>query len=103
MRGRRASSSHPPRSQSEQPEFFNRLIGVKEPAGFFAGLTQRLQKTFTIQVVPENRLPLIAARHDVVRRPGIFNAQRPGHSGWEHPQGLPPWQTQTVTIPGLTL
>jgi hypothetical protein len=26
MRGRRASSSHPPRSQAEEPQFFNRLL-----------------------------------------------------------------------------
>src|SRR5688572_33485635 len=28
MLSRRASSSHPPRSQTEQPYFFNRLLGV---------------------------------------------------------------------------
>src|SRR3954454_722650 len=45
MLGRRASSSHPPRSQSEMPHYFNRLLAsylLRFPSGYavevFAGL-----------------------------------------------------------------
>jgi hypothetical protein len=31
MLGRRASSSHPSRSQSEMPQFFNRLLALRVP------------------------------------------------------------------------
>src|SRR5580765_7120019 len=31
MLGRRASSSHPPRSQSEMPQYFNRLLAPRHP------------------------------------------------------------------------
>lgn len=40
------------------------------PAGFLAGLGQRLEKILPIHVIQENVLAPISAAHDVIHRPG---------------------------------
>jgi len=55
-------------------------VGVNPPARLFAGFGQRFQNPSPIRVVFEKGAALVAARHHVVRRSGIFDAQRSGHA-----------------------
>jgi hypothetical protein len=54
-------------------------ISMDEPTGFLASFFQSVQEPFKILVVFEDMLPVVASRHDVVRSPGIFNAQWSRH------------------------
>jgi hypothetical protein len=46
---------------------------------------------------------LIAPGHDVVRRPGIFDAQRSSHNARQHGPGHRPSQPPNTNFLGLTL
>ena len=73
-----------------------------EYANRFSHTTPRaLQKPFSILVILKNRPPLIPMRHDMVPRPGIFDAQWSGHLPWA--QFLGAWKEQKAIIIGPTL
>jgi hypothetical protein len=55
------------------------------------------------RIVAENHLSVVAARHHMVRRPGILNAQRPRHNDRNLAQTSFSRQAEIVTILGLTL
>jgi len=49
------------------------------PAGLFARFPQGGQKTAAVGVIAEDRLPPVAAAHQVVDRSGKLDAERSGH------------------------
>jgi len=58
----------------------HQTIGMHLPAGFRASPAQRFHKALPIQVIPENRLPVIAPAHHVVKRPRVFHSQFSRHA-----------------------
>jgi hypothetical protein len=52
---------------------------MKLPTEALYCLAEDAEKDFPVGVVPENRLPGVAARSDVVAGTGIFDAKRPRH------------------------
>jgi hypothetical protein len=53
--------------------------GVHLPVGLGAGLTERGEKALAVFIIKEDRLAAVAAIHDVVDRPLVFNAQFSSH------------------------
>jgi hypothetical protein len=49
--------------------------GMHLPAGFAAGLTQRVEKLLPVPVIPADRLLPVSAVHQVIDRPGILDSQ----------------------------
>ncbi len=54
-------------------------IGVNLPAGLGANFAQRGKEPFSVGVVVENRLAVVATIHHMINRTGIFQPQLPGH------------------------
>jgi len=53
--------------------------GVDAPAGHLTGLSQSLKEETPVVGVAENGFPAIAARHDMVERARVLDADAPGH------------------------
>ena len=56
-----------------------RSSGVELPAGFFAGLTEGIEKTAAILIVVEDGFPAIPAIHQMVDGSRELDAQRSRH------------------------
>ena len=58
----------------------HQTVGMHLPFGLPAGFPQGGEEAFTIRVVPEDVLALIAVIHQVINRARILNAQFARHS-----------------------
>src|SRR6266478_1122695 len=72
-------------------------IPMDLPTGLLAGLAQSFEEFLTVLVIGKYLFATIAAVHDVVKRPGILNAQLAGHR--QKLIGYPPFVSIVMTDP----
>ena len=65
----------------------HQAIGLHLPIRLGASFPQRLEEAQPVGVILEDRLPAIAAIHDVIKGPGIFHSQLSGHASDDAHQG----------------
>ena len=59
----------------------HQAVGVAEPVVPLYDPAQNRKKGPPVRIIPEDRLPGVAAGGDVIEGAGVFDAQRAGHEG----------------------